>query len=79
MPILKQVVKYQQATAEEEKAPKWASEFCAAMAREVKSALASKPTPPVELKPLENRVEVHRVTSTTHLRASGVAKLDTFS
>ena len=34
---------------EEEKTPKWASEFCAAMAREVLSALASKPTPSAEL------------------------------
>ena len=53
-------------TVEEEK-PKWASEFCAAMAREVQSALASKPTPAPEL-------SHHRETSTLLLRASGVAK-----
>lgn len=47
----KRIVKSQQATVEEEKTPKWASEFCAAMAREVKSALDSKPTPPAEPKP----------------------------
>ena len=40
-----------QVSAEEEKTPKWASEFCAAMAREVQSALTSKPTPPSELRP----------------------------
>jgi len=54
-PIPKRVVKSQQAIAEEEKAPKWASEFCAAMAREVKSALASKPTPPAELRHLRDQ------------------------
>ena len=43
-PIPTRVVKSQQVTVEEEKTPKWASEVCAAMAREVQSALASKPT-----------------------------------
>ena len=38
-------------TLEEEKTAKSASEFCAAMAREVQSALASKPTSPPELRP----------------------------
>ena len=38
-----QVVKSQQVTAEEEKTPKWASEFCAAMAREVQCALDLNP------------------------------------
>ena len=51
LPIPTRVVRSQQVTAEEEKTAKWASEFCAAMAREVQSALASKPTPPSELKP----------------------------
>ena len=50
-PIPTRVVKSQQVTVEEEKTPKWASEVCAAMAREVQSALASKPTPPPELRP----------------------------
>ena len=50
-PIPTRVVKSQQVTAEEEKTPKWAREFCAAMAREVQSALASKSTPPSELTP----------------------------
>ena len=55
-PIPTRVVKSQQVTAEEEKTPKWASEFCAAMAREVQSALAFKPTPPAELRcPREQR------------------------
>lgn len=51
----KRVVKSQQVTAEEGKAPKWASEFCAAMAREVKSALASQPTPPAEPRPFREQ------------------------
>ena len=46
-PIPTQVVKSQQVTAEEEKTPNWASAFCA---REVHSSLASKPTPPAELR-----------------------------
>ena len=50
-PIPTRVVKSQQVTVEEEKTPKWASEVCAAMVREVQSALASKPTPPPELRP----------------------------
>ena len=50
-PIPTRVVKSQQVTVEEEKTPKWASKFCAAMATEVQSALASKPTPPPELRP----------------------------
>ena len=50
-PIPTPVVKSQQLTVEEEKTPKWASKFCAAMTREVQSAPASKPTPPPELRP----------------------------
>ena len=50
LPIPTRVVKSQQVTAEEVKTPKCASEFCAAMAREVQSALASKPTQPSELR-----------------------------
>lgn len=50
-PIPKRVVKAQQATLDEEKPPKWASEFCAAMVREVKSAFAAKPAPPAKSDP----------------------------
>lgn len=42
VPVSKRVVKAQQATVEEEKNPKWATEFCAAMVSEFKSAFASK-------------------------------------
>ena len=44
-PIPKQVARVQQVTLEYEKPPKWASKFCAAMVREVKSAFASKSAP----------------------------------
>lgn len=54
-PMPKRVVNYQQATAEEEKAPKWASEFCATVAREVNCTLPSKPPPPAELKPFREQ------------------------
>lgn len=57
------------------KNPKWATEFCAAMVREVKSAFASKPVPSAEPKPSrEKRGGGHGETSMHPLRASGVVK-----
>ena len=49
-PIPKRVVKTQQAMVKDKKNTKWANEFGAAMVREVKSAIASKPPPPAEPK-----------------------------
>lgn len=75
VPVSKRVVKAQQATVEEEKNRKWATEFCAAMVREVKSAFASKPVPSAEPKPSrEKRGGGHGETSMHPLRASGVVK-----